>query len=97
MPDLVSVPLGLPSTVQRAIETKFVSAETIKSPAQEALIRALNGPAVPAAAPVVVGGQPVAVIVVGDPIDAETTVELAAADLGMLAEALGSAYTRIGR
>ena len=95
MPDLVSVPLSVPSTVQRAVETKFVSAERPVSPAQEALVRALSEPATPAAAPVLVKGQPVAVIAVGDPIDRDTTVELAAADLGMLAEALGTAYQRI--
>jgi hypothetical protein len=95
MPDLVSVPLSVTSTVQRAVETRFVSAERPVSPAQEALVRALGEPAMPAAAPVLVKGQPVAVIAVGDPIDRDTTIELAAADLGMLAEALGSAYQRI--
>ncbi len=95
MPDLVSVPLSVPSTVQRAVETKFVSSESPASAAQESLVRALAQPACPAAAPVLVKGQPVAVIAVGDPIDGGGTVELAAADLGMLAEALGSAYQRI--
>jgi hypothetical protein len=92
MPELVQVPLEIPSTVQRAIETRFVSAESPKTPAQEALVRALGDPAMPAAAPVLVGGAPVAVILVGDAFDGDAN---AAADLAMLAEALGTAYQRI--
>jgi hypothetical protein len=95
MPDLVSVPLSLPSTLQLAVETRFVSAVAPASPAQNALVNALDNPASPAAAPVVVNGQSVAVIAVGDPIDSETSVDITAADLGQLAEALGSAYTRL--
>jgi hypothetical protein len=41
---------------------------------------------------VLVGGVAVAEIVVGDPIDGDAN---AAADLAMLAEALGSAYQRL--
>lgn len=95
MPELVTVPLAVPSTISRAVETKFVSAEAPASPAQELLVRALNEPTGVAAAPVVVGGNAVAVIAVGDPIDRDSTGEHSAADLGMLAEALSSAYTRI--
>jgi hypothetical protein len=92
MPELVQVPLEIPSTVQRAVETRFVSAESPKTAAQEALVRALDDPAMPAAAPVLVGGVPVAVILVGDAFDGDAN---AAADLAMLAEALGTAYQRI--
>jgi len=92
MPELVQVPLHIPSTVQRAVETRFVSAEAPDTPAQEALARALSNPKTPAAAPVLVGGAAVAVIVVGDPIDGDAN---AAADLAMLAEALGTAYQRL--
>lgn len=92
MPEMVTVPLSIPSTVQRAVETKFVSAEAPATGAQDSLRRALEHPKSIAAAPVVVGGQPVAVIVVGDAIDGDTN---AAADLAMLAEALGTAYQRI--
>ena len=65
-----------------------------QSPAQDQLSRALVGPKNPAAAPVMVKGQPAAVLVVGDPIDSED-FQVAAADLAMLAEALGTAYQRI--
>ncbi len=92
-PESVTVSLGSPSTVQRAVQTKFVSIETPSGVGQSALVHALNRPKTPAAAPILVGGQPVAVIAVADPIDGPQ--EIAAADLAMLAEALGSAYKRI--
>ncbi len=92
MPEMVTVPLTIPSTVQRAVETRFVSAEQPATGAQDALVRALENPSALAAAPVLVGGIPVAVILVGDPIVGDAN---AAADLAMLAEALGTAYQRI--
>jgi hypothetical protein len=42
-----------------------------------------------------VKGQAAAVLVVGDPINSSEDFHVAAADLAMLAEALGSAYQRI--
>lgn len=92
-PETVTVSLGSPSTVQRAVQTKFVSIESPAGVGQSALTHALNRPKTPAAAPIIVGGQPVAVIAVSDPLDGPQ--EIAAADLAMLAEALGSAYKRI--
>jgi hypothetical protein len=92
MPELVAIPLTVPSTLQRAVESRMVSAETPASAAQDVLVRALESPRTIAAAPVLVGGQPVAVIVAGDPIDTGTDE---VAELGSLAEALGSAYQRI--
>jgi hypothetical protein len=91
MPEMVSVPLSVPSTVQRAVETRFISAETPTSAAQDALSRALGAKS-PAAAPVLVRGKAVAVILVGEPLDASAN---AAAELAMLAEALGTAYQRV--
>jgi hypothetical protein len=44
---------------------------------------------------VIVKGQPVAVIAVGDPIEGAHARDFAAADLATLAEALGTAYNRI--
>jgi len=95
MPDLVSIPLQLPSVLQRAVETRAVSTEVIQSPAQEVLMRALGGPSIPIAAPVIVGGTPVAAIVVGDALDGQSAIRAAATELGMLAEALGKAYQRV--
>ena len=70
-PESVTIPLAAPSTVQRAFESRVVSVHAPTGPAQHALAHALSGPTNPAAAPVLVNGQPVAVIAVGDPIGAE--------------------------
>jgi hypothetical protein len=94
-PERVAVSLGSPSTVQRAVQTRFVSIETSDGVGQSALAHALSGPVAPAAAPVLVGGRPVAVIAVGDPIEGPQARDFAAADLALLAEALGRAYARI--
>lgn len=94
-PESVTVSLGSPSTVQRAVQTRFVSVEVPAGVGQSALTHALNSPSAPAAAPVIVKGQPVAVIAVGDPIEGAHARDFAAADLKTLAEALGTAYNRI--
>jgi hypothetical protein len=94
-PESVTVSLGSPSTVQRAVQTRFVSVEVPSGVGQSALTHALNSPSAPAAAPVIVKGQPVAVIAVGDPIEGAHARDFAAADLATLAEALGTAYNRI--
>lgn len=94
-PESVTVSLGSPSTVQRAVQTRYVSVEVPTGVGQSALAHALNSPSAPAAAPVIVKGQPVAVIAVGDPIEGAHARDFAAADLATLAEALGTAYNRI--
>ncbi|HSD90419.1 MAG TPA: hypothetical protein VLB44_22985 [Kofleriaceae bacterium] len=94
-PESLSIPIGAPSTVQHAIDSRFVSMQIASGPAQDELAHALEGAEHPIAAPVSVKGQPVAVLVVGDPIDGESSLEEAAADLAVLAEALGAAYQRI--
>lgn len=94
-PESVTVSLGSPSTVQRAVQTRFVSVETPTGVGQSALTHALGGSRTPAAAPIMVRGQPVAVIAVGDPLEGAAARDLAAGDLAKLAEALGTAYTRI--
>lgn len=94
-PESVVVSLGSPSTVQRAVQSRFVSVEAPNGVGQSALLHALGGARAPAAAPIMVGGQPVAVIAVGDPLDGPETRDFAAADLAQLAEALGTAYARI--
>jgi hypothetical protein len=94
-PETVTVSLGSPSTVQRAVQTRFVSIESPSGVGQSALTHALKGTRVPAAAPVVVNGHPVAVIAVSDPLEGPHARDMAAADLAQCAEALGSAYKRI--
>jgi hypothetical protein len=66
-----------------------------QGPYQDELVSRLDAAEHPAAAPVMVKGKPAAVIVVGDLIDEAEDFQIAAADLAMLAEALGSAYQRI--
>jgi hypothetical protein len=96
-PESVTVSLGSPSTVQRAVQSRFVSVETPQGVGQSALSHALGGSRAPAAAPIIVGVQVVAVIAVGDPIDGVAARDLAAADLAALAEALATAYARFMR
>jgi hypothetical protein len=93
-PESVTVSLGSPSTVQRAVQTRSVSVEAPSGVGQATLTHALSGPTAPAAAPVIVGGQPVAVIAVGDPLDGAQARDTAAADLARIAEALGNTYKR---
>jgi hypothetical protein len=62
---------------------------------QAALVHALDGAASPTAAPVLVAGEPVAVLAVGDPVDGPRDRDAAATDLKVLADALGAAYARI--
>jgi hypothetical protein len=94
-PESVTIPLTSPSTVQRAVESRVVSVHAPVGPAQDALGRALRDPANPAAAPVLVGGKPVAVLAVGDPIHGTSDLERASADLAALAETLGTVYQRM--
>ncbi len=94
-PETVSIPLASPSTVQRAVESRVVAVYAPIGPAQDALARALSGPLNPAAAPVLVGGRPVAVLAVGDPIQGTSDLERASADLAVLADSLGAVYERM--
>jgi len=91
-PDMVEIPVDMPSTLQRAVETKGVATDMPASAAQSSLRNALERPMVLAAAPILVNGKVVAVIVVGDLIDKSGD---ATGDLGMLADALSTAFTRI--
>src|SRR5260221_28725 len=59
--EAITLPLGLPSTIQRATESKRTSNQAPAGPAQEQLARLLGTPVSIAAAPVLVGGQVVAV------------------------------------
>lgn len=92
-PESITLPLMSPSTVQAAIESRAVTAHRPSGAAQDTLMRALSGPTNPAAAPVIVGGNAVAVLAVGDPVEGDLST--VARDLETLTEALGSAYARI--
>jgi len=89
------LPLRLPSTIQRAIETKRLANSAPPSPAQDQLVRVMKSTAI-TAVPVVVADNAIATIAVGESIlgAADTS---APAELGQLAQALGGAYDRIRR
>jgi hypothetical protein len=93
LPETVTVRLGQPSTVQRAVSSKKPSIEAASGPAQEGLKRALGNAATPAVAPILVRGLPIAVVAVGDPLG--DAAEDGLADLGKLSELLGRTYERI--
>jgi hypothetical protein len=93
--ETISVPLGVPSMLQRAIDTKRTSVARPQSAAQRQLEALLGVPEFPAAAPVLVAGHVVAVLAVGDPTEGAGAFEEATADLALVAEALSSAYERI--
>jgi hypothetical protein len=89
------VPLLSPSTVQRAIETKRTSIQGADSKPQAELARRL-GTTEPCAAPILVRGQVIAVIVVGNTIHgALGDTERSIAELGRLARMLGTAWERV--
>ena len=88
------IALDEPSTLKAAIESKRSSIRLYDTPPQRALARGL-GTASLAAAPVLVGSQAVAAIVVGEPIQGLGQTERWIGDLGRLAQALGKAYERV--
>jgi hypothetical protein len=96
LPETVSIELTQTSAISRAIDAK----KPVPGLAQEPLAKALayhHGPTIAqpaniAAAPVLVRGQPVAVLAVGDPIAGPGDAEDAIAALGKLAHLLGKAY-----
>jgi hypothetical protein len=96
LPETVAIDLAQPSAISRAIDSK----KPVPGLAQEPLAKALayhHGPTIAqpaniAAAPVLVRGQPVAVLAVGDPIAGPGDAEDAIAALGKLAHLLGKAY-----
>ncbi len=92
--ETIVVSLTAPSTVQRAIETRRTSIQLVNGPAQDELSRRLGTSAL-SAAPVIVGGQVVAVLVAGDPIHGLGDTERSIAELGRVAQILGGAYERV--
>jgi hypothetical protein len=88
------IPLDAQTTVKNAIETKRSSIRLYSSPPQQLLGKRLDSSSL-AAAPVVVGSQAVAVIVVGPPMQTLGETERWIGELGRLAQGLGRAYERI--
>ncbi len=89
------LPLRLPSTIARAVQTQRTRSEMPPSPAQDQLARVLHAQAI-TAAPVIVEGRVMAVVATGDSIHGSADTN-AANELGQLAYALGEAWDRIRR
>ncbi len=89
------LPLRLPSTIARAIETQQTESVMPSSPAQDQLARVLHAQVI-TAAPVIVASQVIAVVATGDSIHGPADTN-AASELGQLAQALGEAWDRIRR
>ncbi len=90
----LSVSLADPSTVQRAVETRRTSIQLVNGSAQDELSRRLGTSSL-SASPVLLGGQVVAVIVVGDPIHGLGDTERTVSELGKLSLMLGATYERL--
>jgi hypothetical protein len=90
----ISVSLADPSTVQRAVETRRTSIQLVNGSAQDELSRRLGTSSL-SASPVLLGGQVVAVIAVGDPIHGLGDTERTVGELGKLSQMLGAAYERL--
>lgn len=89
----IILPIDEPSLVQVAYETRGATIQAPGGEVQERLTALLGDPAGPSAAPVIASGHVEAVLVVGEP-----TAELKnpLGKLAALADALGSAYERLG-
>ena len=91
----LAIPLSAPSIISAALSSGHLTTTLPPDPGavQDRLERLLGMPRFPAAIPIVVAAQRAYVLVTGDPIAEDTGA--ATADLDLLAEALGSAYTRL--
>ncbi len=91
----LAIPLAAPSIVALALERRSLTTTVPPddSPVQDRLDRLLGMPRFPAAAPILLGGYPAFVLVIGDPIADDT--DAATSDLDRVATALASAYARV--
>ncbi len=91
----LAIPLAARSIVAAALEARALTTVVPPddSPVQDRLDRLLGMPRFPAAAPILVGGYPAFVLVIGDPIADDT--DAATSDLERVAAALAAAYARV--
>ncbi len=91
--DSIILPTDAPSILQVAYATGAATSVAPDSAVQRRLTELLGNARAPAAAPILVGGTPVAVIAVGDTATHELKNPLV--KLAALADALGAAYERL--
>ena len=91
--DSIILPIDAPSILQVAYGTGAATSMVPDSGVQRRLSELLGNARAPSAAPILVRGQPVAVIAVGDTATHELRNPLA--KLAALADALGAAYERL--
>lgn len=91
--DAIILPTDAPSILQIAYTTHAATAIVPEGAVQRRISELLGNARAPAAAPILVGGQPVAVFAVGDTSTHELKNPLV--KLAALADALGSAYERL--
>jgi hypothetical protein len=91
--DAIILPIDAPSILQIAYTTRTATAQVPAGAVQARLSELLGNARTPAAAPIMVGGRPIAVIAVGDASTNELKNPLAT--LSALTDALGSAYERL--
>ncbi len=93
--ETVRLSLRSPSVLQVAHDSQRPSADRRTSSVQEELVNILRARRLPAAAPVTVNNQVIALLVVGDPLPDGPRESLP--ELDRLADALGAAYDRLRR
>jgi hypothetical protein len=91
----LAIPLGVESIVTLALRTCALTTTPPDdaTPVQARLDRLLGMPRFPAAIPISIGGRAAFVLLIGDPTTDDP--DTAAIDLGRLADALATAYTRV--
>jgi hypothetical protein len=90
----ITVPLGAPSIVQLAHDTRTLATAAPAGTIQDRLTRTLGTPSAIAAVPIELAGRVAYVLAVGD---ASHAPETALAELAQLGRALGAAYDRLAR
>jgi hypothetical protein len=89
----IAVPLGAPSIVQLAHDTRALATDLPAGTIQDRLTRSLGTPRTAAAVPIEIDARVAYVLAVGD---ASHTPDRAVDELAQLGQALGAAYDRLG-
>ncbi len=93
--EAINLPLGVPTLISLAVDTRKSASAAPNSPAQRHLLSLLGAPQRAIAAPIECRGAVRSVLVVGDPLDGSH--QQSVFDLDRLADALSAAYDRFTR